>query len=118
LLRSPPKRPVLFSILLAVVWPGIIAAALLTLLGVAAPLVPIFELINHFRLFLVLGTIALTALAWVAGSARTGWLSRARFWRSMQGHFSRRLPMHLPRRPEAHSGSPRLTYGEAQPIPG
>jgi endonuclease/exonuclease/phosphatase (EEP) superfamily protein YafD len=43
---------------------------MITLLGAAAPFVPYLELINHFRPFVVLGMVAVLALAWIAGSRR------------------------------------------------
>jgi len=46
-----------------------------TLLGAAAPLIPLFEIINHFRPYLVLGSVTLLALAWFTGSRGIGWLS-------------------------------------------
>jgi endonuclease/exonuclease/phosphatase (EEP) superfamily protein YafD len=63
------------GIVLALVWLGSLAAMGATLLGAAAPLIPYWELINHFRPFGVLGIVILVGLAWIAGSRLVRWFS-------------------------------------------
>ncbi len=80
---SPPKlaeypHPVAgWSILRTPIWLGSFVAAVVTALGATAPFVPLLELINHFRLYLVLGGLVLVVLAWLGGSRPARALSAA-----------------------------------------
>ncbi len=56
-----------------VAWLGILTAAVATLLGLGAPLFPLLDLINQFRLYLVLAAAALVAIAWLTGARRACW---------------------------------------------
>lgn len=56
---------------------GVLAAGAATVLGATVPFIPYWELINDFRPFLVLGSAALLAVAWIAGGRGVRWSAAA-----------------------------------------
>ena len=56
------------TLIKAVLWLACIGLWVATLAGMTAPLLPPFELINHFRPFLIAGALVLSIAVWAVGS--------------------------------------------------